>query len=127
EGHDDVVRWYRDRLAAPAEFPWAGGEWQPVTVGPTWQTTPDGLWLLPDASVGWDVLGWCGTELQHGRGKPWQFTLEQARFLLWWYAVDERGRWLFEDFILQRLKGWGKDPVGATLLYTEALGPCRVA
>src|SRR5690606_29694918 len=94
---------------------------------PTWQTTRDGRWLLPDASVGWDVLGWCGTELQLARGKPWRVTLEQARFILWWYAVGEHGRWLFRDGILQRLKGWGKDPVGACWLYVEALGPCRVA
>jgi len=127
EEHDDVIRWYRERLAEPATFPWVGTGWEPVRIGPTWQTTRDGRWLLPDASVGWDVLGWCGTELQLARGKPWRFTLEQARFILWWYAVDEHGRWLFRDGILQRLKGWGKDPVGACWLYVEALGPCRVA
>lgn len=121
-----MVRWYREQLAEPARVPWEGCRWQPVTVGPTWQIV-DGRWALPDATIGWDVLGWCGTELQHGMGRPWRFTLEQARFLLWWYAVDEHGRWLFRDFVLQRLKGWGKDPVGACLLYVEALGPCRVA
>lgn len=126
EEHDRVIRWYEEQLAGPARVPWEGCRWEPVTVGPTWQTV-GGRWLLPDATLGWDVLGWCGTELQHGRGRPWRFTLEQARFLLWWYAVDERGEWLFRDFVFQRLKGHGKDPLGACLLYVEALGPCRVA
>jgi len=126
DGHDDVIAWYRDELAAPAAFPWAGTKWEPVRVGPTWQAV-DGHWLLPEATIGWDVLGWCGTELQYRRGEPWRFTLEQARFLLWWYAVDESGRWVFRDGVLQRLKGWGKDPLVACLSYVEALGPCRVA
>lgn len=126
EDHDDVVAWYRERLAEPAVFPWAGAEWEPVRIGPTWQAAGD-RWVLPDASIGWDVLGWCGTELQHARGRPWRFTLEQARFLLWWFSVDAAGRWVYRDGVLQRLKGWGKDPVGACLLYVEALGPCRVA
>lgn len=124
--HDEVVAHYREALAEPAAFPWVGGEWEPVKVGPTWETV-GGHWHLPDATVGWDVLGWCGTELQHGLGEPWRFTLEQARFVLWWYAVDEHGRWVFRDGVLQRLKGWGKDPVAACLAYVEALGPCRVA
>lgn len=125
--HDEVVSWYRRQLAEPATFPWSGCRWEPLRIGPTWRTTNDGHWLLPDATIGWDALGWCGTELQHGRDKPWRFTLEQARFILWWFAVDERGEWLFRDGVLQRLKGWGKDPTGGCLLYLEALGPCRVA
>lgn len=125
--HADVIKFYRRELAAPAVFPWQGCEWEPVRIGPSWQVDADGRWLLPDATIGWDVLAWCGTELQHGRDQPWRFTLEQARFLLWWFAVDERGRWLFTDGVLQRIKGWGKDPIGACLLYVEALGPCRVA
>jgi hypothetical protein len=127
EDHEAVKRWYQERLAEPAVFPWAGCRWEPVRIGPTWQTTKDGYWLLPDATIGWDVLGWCGTELQHSPGEPWRFTLEQARFLLWWFATDERGRWLFRDGTFERLKGHGKDPLGGCLLYVEAIGPCRVA
>ena len=125
--HEEAIRWYRERLAEPAVFPWEGTRYEPVKIGPTWQTTPDGHWLLPEATIGWDVLGWVGTNLQHGLGQPWRFTLEQARFLLWWYAVDEQGRWLYRDGVLQRLKGWGKDPLGACWLYVELIGPCRVA
>jgi hypothetical protein len=126
EDHDDVIAWYRARLGEPAVYPWAGCTWEPVRLGPTWQMA-GGHWVLPEVSLGWDLLGWCGTELQHTLGEPWRFTLEQARFLLWWYAVDAEGRWLFRDGVLQRLKGHGKDPLGACLLYAEALGPCRVA
>jgi hypothetical protein len=126
EDHDDVVRWYERKLQEPAVVPWAGTEYVPVTLGPTWAQA-GGRFVLPEQSLGWDVLGWCGTELQHGRDQPWRFTLEQARFVLWWYAVGEDGRWLFRDGVLQRLKGWGKDPLGACLLYAEALGPCRFA
>lgn len=125
ETHEQVVEWYRRRLAEPAEVPWRGCRWEPVRIGPTWQL--DGRhWLLPERTIGWDVLGWCGTELQHGPGRPWRFTMEQARFILWWYAVDGDGRWLFRTGTLQRLKGWGKDPLAACLLFVEALGPCRV-
>ncbi len=127
EDHEQVIEWYRERLAEPAVFPWKGTGWEPVRIGPTWQTDGKGHWLLPEATIGWDQLGWTGTELQHSRGKPWRWTLEQARFILWWGSVEELGRWNYDDFILQRLKGWGKDPLGAGLLYLEALGPCRVA
>ena len=119
--HDSIVGWYRKRLARPAKLP--DSPWEPVCIGPTWRGEK-GKWLLPELTLGWDVLGFCGTYLQHD-GKPWRFTDEQARWLLWWYAIDERGTFLYRDGVLQRLKGWGKDPVGACLLATEAFGPCR--
>lgn len=122
---DDVANWYRRQLAEPAVLPWAGNRWQPVTIGPTWQIDDRGRWLLPRHTIGWDFLGWCGIELQHRKGKPWRFTLEQARLALWWFGVDDDGDWLFRDGAIQRLKGWGKDPFGATLCATEMVGPCR--
>ncbi len=121
----EVADWYRRRLAEPAVFPWSGLDWEPVRIGPTWQVDGKGRWLLPERTIGWDVLGWTGLELQHEPGRPWRFTLEQARFLLWWYALDESGDWLFRDGVLQRMKGWGKDPLGATIAATEMVGPCR--
>jgi hypothetical protein len=48
-------------------------------------------------------------------GKPWQFTPEQARFVLWYFAIDERATSCYHSAVLQRLKGWGKDPVAACL------------
>jgi hypothetical protein len=58
-------------------------------------------------------------------GEPWVYTNEQARFVLWWYAIDERGRFIYRRGMLRRLKGWGKDPVGATICAVEFVGPCR--
>lgn len=121
-----VAEGFRERLAEPPTFPWDESPWDPIRVGPTWQTTDDGHWLLPERSLGWWGLGWSGVWLQHKR-KPWRFTHEQARFLLWWYAVDDTGEFLFQDGVLQRLKGWGKDPFGACYLAIEALGPSRYA
>jgi hypothetical protein len=121
----EVADWYRRQLREPAVFPWAGCRWEPIRIGPTWQIDARGRWLLPERTIGWDVLGWCGVELQHAEGRPWRFTLEQARFVLWWYAIDAHGDWLFRDGVLQRMKGWGKDPLGATLCATEMIGPCR--
>lgn len=101
-----------------------------VVHGPTWQTDDVGEWLLPELTLGWQVLGWTAEWLTQpdgpDAGQPWQFTPEQARFVLWWYAVDERGRWLYRTGTLRRMKGWGKDPVGAVLAAVEFAGPCRV-
>lgn len=76
-------------------------------MGPTWQRDGDG-WYLPKHTLGWQIAGWCSEWLQNDEGDgPWQFTLEQLRWLLWWYAVDETGRFIYRKGVLQRLKGWG--------------------
>ena len=120
---DKIIAAYRRRLAKPAKR--RKSEWQPALIGPTWQTTDDGHWLLPEITLGWEVLGWCGRWLQHQPGRPWKFTDEQARFILWFYAIDDSGEFLYTDAVLQRLKGWGKDPLGACICLVELLGPCR--
>lgn len=51
------------------------------------------------------------------------FTPEQARFILWLYELDWRGRRVYNKAVLQRLKGWGKDPIGACLCIVELIGP----
>jgi hypothetical protein len=123
DGAAEVIGYYEGRLQRTAEV--VQLEWEPKLIGPTWQRQPDGSWLLPERTLGWHALGWTGQWLQHSRGIPWRFTDEQARFILWWYALDEQGAFLFRDGVLQRLKGWGKDPVGACLCSIEAFGPCR--
>lgn len=59
-------------------------------------TLPEGV---PELTLGWEALAWCARYLRHPdgarEGERWQFTPRQARFVLWWYAVDERGNWLF--------------------------------
>lgn len=100
-----------------------------LACGPSWRRGDDGGWLLPSLTLGWDVLDWCHENLltPDGElaGQPWMFTPEQARLVLWWYAIDERGRFLYRDGSIRRLKGWGKDPFGAALSCVEFLGPCR--
>lgn len=119
----EIEAWYRAELTRPAVFPPVA--WNPVRIGPTWQT--DGKhWLLPEHTLGWGFLAWSGRWLQESRGVPWRFTLEQARFLLWWYAVQPSGRFVYRDGVFQRLKGHGKDPLGACLSAGEMLGPVRV-
>jgi hypothetical protein len=108
----EIIRWYDAELAAAA--PPTGLEWQPVTIGPTWQY--DNGWVLPDFTLGWRVLAWCGKWLTDKHGNPWQFTPEQARFVLWYFAIEaETGYFLYHSAVLQRLKGWGKDPLAACL------------
>ncbi len=105
----EIEDWYRDLLAATP--PPADLEWEPIRFGPTWQW--DGGWLLPEATLGWGFLAWCGYWLTGKGRRPWQFTPEQARFWLWYYALDSSGDFVYHSAILQRLKGWGKDPMAA--------------
>jgi hypothetical protein len=96
-------------------------------LGPTWQRLRTGGWYLPEHSLGWQVINWLAAYvLQPGApraGKPFLPTLEQARFLLWWYAVDESGRFVYRSGLLRRLKGWGKDPLCAAMSLAELCGP----
>ena len=92
----------------------------PVRIGPLG---------LPEKTLGWQVLGWAAESLRQpdgpDAGSPWTATDEQARFVLWWYAVDERGRFIYRRGMFRRLKGHGKDPLGAMLCSAELVGPCR--
>lgn len=101
------------------------GDWNHKVLGNTWKVNEDGTWYLPERTLGWGVLGWCSSYLKNEDGEQWRFTPEQARFILWWYAVDERGKFAYRTGVLQRLKGFGKDPVAAALALVEMLGPVR--
>lgn len=105
-------------------------KYRPVYLGPTWQRAPDGAWCLPERTLGWEVVGWCTANLKSidenaEEGDPFEFTLEQLRFVLWWYAVDDHGNFVYRTGVLQRMKGWGKDPLLAVLAIVEFVGPCR--
>lgn len=92
------------------------------------RTGPEGV-PDPKRTLGWSVLDWAATYLKQPDGPnadaPWMFTPEQARFVLWWYAIDDSARFAYRYGMLRRMKGWGKDPVGAALCCTEFVGPCR--
>ncbi|WJN63259.1 terminase large subunit [Streptomyces phage phiScoe54] len=98
---------------------------EPTFLGPTWLTNEDGSWKLPEKTLGWQIAGWCAEYLKAENGGPWKFTREQLRFVLWWYAVDETGRFIYRKGVLQRLKGWGKDPLLAVMCLVEFVGPSR--
>jgi hypothetical protein len=117
----EIVEWYESLLSRTA--PPTDLEWEPVKIGPTWQW--DNGWSLPELTLGWGYLAWCGIWLRDKTGQPWQFTPEQARFELWFYALDEHGDFLHHSAVLQRLKGWGKDPVAACKSAAECFGPVK--
>lgn len=100
---------------------------KPWIIGPTWAKNDDGSWLLPEKSLGWGVIDWMYNYLltPGGKyaGKPFLPTLEQARFILWWYAVDDNGNFVYRNGVLRRLKGWGKDPLAGALALVELCGP----
>ncbi|MEV0647821.1 terminase [Phytomonospora sp. NPDC050363] len=84
---------------------------------------------LPARTLGWAVLAWTIKYLRQpdgpDAGKPWRFSAEQVRFLLWFYALDAFGRFTYRRAIYRRSKGHGKDPLAAALALIEFLGPCR--
>jgi hypothetical protein len=97
----------------------------PSYIGPTWQKDAAGNWLLPEKTLGWGVLGWVAEWLTFSDGRPWMATAEQARFILWFYAIDHRGKFIYRKAVLQRMKGWGKDPLAAVLSIVELIGPSQ--
>lgn len=99
----------------------------PWKVGPTWETDDDGKFILPKHTLGWEVINWMFKNLltpggPHA-GEPFMPTLEQARFIVWWYAVDENGRFAYRQGVLRRMKGWGKDPIVGAVALAELCGP----
>jgi phage terminase large subunit-like protein len=84
---------------------------------------------LPKYTLGWDILDWGSTYLAQPdgahKGDTWKYTKEQARFILWFYAVDEKGRFIYRRALLARPKGWGKSPLLAAISSTELLGPVQ--
>lgn len=91
-------------------------------------TLPPGL---PEYTLGYQALGWMETNLRVPSGvyagKPFVASVDQALFLLWWYALDSDGSWLFRRGVRRLGKGSGKSPFAAALALFELLGDCRFA
>lgn len=119
--YSHIINWYRETL--PKVAPPKPARWEPVRIGPTWDWNPERGWLLPEHSMGWEMLGWCGYWLRDKTGQDWQFTPEQARFALHYDSLDDVGRLLHRIAVFQRLKGHGKDPFGCALSSFRAFGP----
>lgn len=82
-------------------------------------------------TLGWGVLAHCEEYLLQpdgdDAGTPFRFTREQINFVLWLYAVDARGRFMYRRAVLRRSKGWGKSPFLGALALAELTGPVRFA
>ncbi|WP_199314939.1 hypothetical protein [Streptomyces cadmiisoli] len=81
---------------------------EPTFLGPTWLREQDRIWKLPERTLGWQIARWCAEFLKAEDGGPDASTREQLRFVLWLYAVDETGRFIYHKAVLQRL--WGQGP-----------------
>jgi hypothetical protein len=88
-------------------------------------------------TLGWGVLDWVEGDEDRGvpamlgqpdgdnAGEGYRLTREQVNFVLWYYALDETGKFLHRRAILRRSKGWGKSPFLAALCLAELCGPVR--
>lgn len=91
-------------------------------------TLPDGE---PAFTLGWEAIRWAEGILVQPNGprarQPFQFTRDQMRFLLWFYAMDHEGQWLFSHGVRRLAKGSGKSPFAAVLALVELCAPVRLA
>jgi hypothetical protein len=85
---------------------------------------------IPRLTLGWGVIDHASTYIRQPNGPQagqlWVPTPRQARFWLWWYAVDEDGRWLFQHSARRLAKGSGKSPFAAAWSLEELVGPVRL-
>lgn len=91
-------------------------------------TLPEGV---PALTLGWHAVKWASQWLRQpngpNAGRRWDFVESQVRFLLWWYAVDEQGEWLFRHGVRRLAKGSGKSPFAAVQALIEFCAPVRLA
>jgi len=100
----------------------------------TWTAPPP-----PDnRTLGWDVIGWVSgyVDGEYGdpmvlqpdgpnAGEPFIYTDEQRDIILRLYEITATGKFAHRRAVLRRIKGWGKDPLLATIALAELCGPCR--
>jgi hypothetical protein len=90
-------------------------------------TLPDGV---PNLTLGWEAIHWAAKYLKQPDGPDaglrWEFTESQVRFMLWWYAITTKGRWVFYHGVRRYPKGAGKSPFAAVLAMIELLAPVRL-
>lgn len=90
-------------------------------------TLPEGV---PSLTLGFEAAKWIEENLVQPNGpranKPFRLTKGQLRFLVWWYSLDEGGRWLYNHGVRRLAKGSGKSPFAAVLALTEFCGPVRL-
>ena len=109
--------YYRGRL----------GEWRTLP----WPSDPAEKRFLMEHSLGPRIIDWVEWRtdepgLLNDDGEPWRFTDGQARFLILWYAFDNRGRFIYRRGAKRGSKGTGKDPFGAAMCNIEFMGPSQI-
>lgn len=81
-------------------------------------------------SLGWLAVDWMEFFVRHGpgdvQGLPVEHGDESTAFIVDCYALDARGRRLYDSAFYSRPKGCDKSGLGGRLSLFEALGPCRV-
>lgn len=103
------------------------GEWKTLP----WPEDMAEKRYLIEHSLGPALIDWAewNTDepgLLNDAGEPWKFTYGQSRFLILWYAYDERGRFIYRRGCKRGAKGTGKDPFGAAICNLEFLGPSQL-
>src|ERR1035437_1084336 len=82
-------------------------------------------------SAGYDVFVWSETTLVQpdgdNAGDPWGWRPSQARYVDWWFAMDDDGNYLWRRGQITLPKGAGKSPMAAALACVELAGPTRFA
>lgn len=82
-------------------------------------------------SLGWLALAWMEALVVHGpgdvQGEPVRHGDEYSAFVVDCYALNEKGRRLYDSGFLSRPKGCDKSGLGGRFGLFEALGPCRFA
>lgn len=90
-------------------------------------TLPPGI---PDLTLGWEAVRWASKFIRQPNGpragERFEFVDSQIRFLLWWYALDEDGEWLFHHGVRRLAKGSGKSPFAGLLALIELCAPVRL-
>jgi phage terminase large subunit-like protein len=82
----------------------------------------------PDTpSLGWAVVDLLENDLRvptgSGAGRALRLSREQIQLIVAWYAVDDRGRFVWRRACWRLPKGWGKSPLAAAVAYAELVGP----
>jgi hypothetical protein len=90
-------------------------------------TLPEGI---PELTLGWEAIHWASKYLRQPdgpeAGQRWEFIESQVRFVLWWYSLDENGRWIYYHGVRRWAKGAGKSPFAAVMSLIELLAPVRL-
>lgn len=110
-----------------------GAALSPVGPSDRLATLPGWPWMPDDPeaplTLGYQAAAWAEQWLVQPNGvragRQFRLTDGQLEFLLWWYAVDSDGRWLFNHGVRRLAKGSGKSPFAAVLALIEFCAPVR--